>query len=869
MMRRLCVLASVLALHHGSASAEYLRERRSTGAKTFKDDMGSSTDHQSTSHAIEMEQKEQLSRRLKLMEANPFDSSYDDFGDWETFLKDQISSSMSMPTGAPSQPSATGRPTQAPVRGSPAPQSPTPRPTLPITSAPVSAQPILAPASAPPTRRPTRRSPRPTLPPVATIQPTNAPQTAGPAPTLTPVLVPTSIHPTSAAPVITTPAPVIATSAPVLTTNAPSVAPPTQITALPTQTPITAAPVAPSAAPSGQGPSNTLLDLIQSTPRYSLFAQALQQSDQATIVDTEELTVFVPPNSEMSNPYITETLLGDPNYRLHLTSLVRNHLTNQGVYTTANLTNGLLLTMLGNEQTNVTIAANGSIVLNTFAARLGYTGASSLRRTDAVASNGVLHEAGAVLYPAWSFLNLMDLLGLLESKFSTLIGLLESSGLAQTLQNAKDISLVAPTNEAFAALPPQVITQLSNPANVDQLTQVLMYHVIPGVIDFEELPTGETMFATEQGEDVTIGRRQRPNGSIDLFFNGNRSSLFYLTQYNIVYELDAVMLPPSYAGTLAPTSAPAPSPAPTPGGATRTLASIIASNPNYSTLLGLLKDGGLLTTLNQTNSGPFTVYAPTNDAFDALGQTYLTALSTEGYSLHLSNLLLDHVQNERVSTAQLVDGLVLTMANGLAVTVSNDGTSIELITSSVELGETPAINIVPPEVNALNGVLHQVDSVILPAWYFFNTLEALEALPDTFGNLTSLIQRAGLTSVYSNLVGRTVAAPNNAAIQGLPAATLAFLTDRTRLPELTDVLVYHVIQNLLPFPTLPVGSFDANTLLGEDITVTVSQNAAGGKLLSFNGISGVGQGFFLTKNNLIYEIGGVLIPPSLQNVIPM
>jgi transforming growth factor-beta-induced protein len=272
--------------------------------------------------------------------------------------------------------------------------------------------------------------------------------------------------------------------------------------------------------------------------------------------------------------------------------------------------------------------------------------------------------------------------------------------------------------------------------------------------------------------------------------------------------------------------------------------------------------------LNQTNSAPFTVYAPTNEAFNALGTDYLDALMTDGYVLHLSNLLLDHVQNGRFTSEQLVDGLVITMANGLAVTVANDGTSIQLITSSVELGETPAINLVPPEVVAQNGILHQVDSVILPSWYFFDPFEALTALPNVFGTFTSLIEQADLVSVFNNLVGRTIVGPNDAAFRNLPPATLAFLTDRQNLPVLTDVLVYHILAGLFPFPILPVGSFNASTLLGEAVLVNVTENNAGGKLLSFNGISGVGRGFYLTQNDLIYEVGGVLIPPSLVDVIP-
>jgi uncharacterized surface protein with fasciclin (FAS1) repeats len=87
--------------------------------------------------------------------------------------------------------------------------------------------------------------------------------------------------------------------------------------------------------------------------------------------------------------------------------------------------------------------------------------------------------------------------------FSTLVAAVEAAGLVDTLKGEGPFTVFAPTDEAFAALPEGTVENLLKPENIDQLTAILTYHVVPGKVMSTDL-TDDMVATTVQGSDVKI-----------------------------------------------------------------------------------------------------------------------------------------------------------------------------------------------------------------------------------------------------------------------------------------------------------------------------------------------------------------------------
>lgn len=132
-----------------------------------------------------------------------------------------------------------------------------------------------------------------------------------------------------------------------------------------------------------------------------------------------------------------------------------------------------------------------------------------------------------------------------------------------------------------------------------------------------------------------------------------------------------------------------------------TIVDLVLSDPNFSTLATALEAAGLTETLS--GEGPFTVFAPTNDAFDALPEGELDALLADPTAL--SDVLLYHVVEGELTSDQLADGDALASLQGGELSVS-------VTDSSVTVG---GANVTSPDLTASNGVVHAIDTVLLPS----------------------------------------------------------------------------------------------------------------------------------------------------------
>ncbi len=376
---------------------------------------------------------------------------------------------------------------------------------------------------------------------------------------------------------------------------------------------------------------------------------------------------------------------------------------------------------------------------------------------------------------------LVDLISTAEAagNFTQLLAALESAGLRDTLANADNINTVfAPTDSAFDALGADAVTALM--ADSAALSDTLLYHVLAGSNDSAAL----TALA---GTSITMLNASEAALTLDedqlLLINGVTISTADIAASNgVIHVIDAVLTPP--ADTADPTV---------------NIAQLVSDDPQFSTLLDAVTVAGLDGLL--ASDDVFTVFAPTNDAFDALGLESLNALTADPDALR--DVLLNHIiEGTAIDSIAAIaaDGTALTSAAGQPLVVTLEGDDLKINDASV----------IQADLAATNGIVHAIDAVLVPATPTPETIvDVLKNNPD-YSALLSLIQQAGLEETLSNVDAEfTVFAPNNAALAAADMSLVAGLAGNTTL--LTNLLLGHV---------------HAATLTAEDVAALDGTNLA-------------------------------------------
>lgn len=167
-----------------------------------------------------------------------------------------------------------------------------------------------------------------------------------------------------------------------------------------------------------------------------------------------------------------------------------------------------------------------------------------------------------------------------------------------------------------------------------------------------------------------------------------------------------------------PPAAPAAAPNPKVGGAemfaTKTIVENAAAAPNLSTLVAAVKAAGLVETL--VGPGPFTVFAPTNDAFGRLAPGTVDALLKPESKPTLTKILTYHVVPGAISGLQLLDMIKAGGGKTVLTTVAGEPLTVELDSGAVKLTDSngnPAY-VEIPDVRQSNGVVHVINGVLIP-----------------------------------------------------------------------------------------------------------------------------------------------------------
>jgi uncharacterized surface protein with fasciclin (FAS1) repeats len=262
--------------------------------------------------------------------------------------------------------------------------------------------------------------------------------------------------------------------------------------------------------------------------------------------------------------------------------------------------------------------------------------------------------------------------------FKTLVAALQAAGLVETLQGKGPFTVFAPTDEAFAKLPSGTVENLLKPENKNQLIAVLTYHVASGRRDARSLAhTGGAR--SLQGAPVNF-----VHGAEGAMVNNAKVTTANIRASNgIVHVIDQVILPPEAAKT--------------------DIVDTAVAAGSFKTLAAALGAAGLVETLK--GAGPFTVFAPTDDAFAKLPAGTVDALLKPENKDALVKVLTYHVVAGNIQSSEAIAARRAKTVQGGRVTIIKRGSDVFINKSKV----------VSANVLATNGVIHVIDTVLLPA----------------------------------------------------------------------------------------------------------------------------------------------------------
>jgi len=270
-----------------------------------------------------------------------------------------------------------------------------------------------------------------------------------------------------------------------------------------------------------------------------------------------------------------------------------------------------------------------------------------------------------------------------DGRFTTLVAAVTAAELVDTLKSEGPFTVFAPTDDAFAALPEGTVESLLLPENKQALTDILLYHVVSGKVMAEDVVNLESA-TTVLGKDVAI---KVDMGNV--YINDAKVIITDIeTSNGVIHVIDAVILPPSEEEAMMDE---------------KTIVEIAVADGRFNTLVTAVTAAELVDTLN--GEGPFTVFAPTDDAFALLPEGTVESLLLPENKQALTDILLYHVVSGKVMAADVV-GL------SSAPTVLGKDITITIKDGNVYLNDT--IQVIITDIEASNGVIHVIDAVLLP-----------------------------------------------------------------------------------------------------------------------------------------------------------
>lgn len=265
-----------------------------------------------------------------------------------------------------------------------------------------------------------------------------------------------------------------------------------------------------------------------------------------------------------------------------------------------------------------------------------------------------------------------------DAQFSNLVTALDRTNLTTVLNGTGTFTVFAPTNAAFTAAGIDV-----NTIPVDQLTDVLLYHVLGATVKSTDLQEGQTYASTASASGPNDKQLsiliEKTGAAVKVNGTANVTSADVSATNGVIHVVDNVLLPLSVVGHA-------------------------AANANFTSLVGALgaASGDLVNVLSGT--GPFTVFAPLNSAFDEISATTATLNADQ-----LAKVLTYHVVSGNVVAGDLTNAMSVTTVNGETFTVNISGSTVTLTDANGGVS-----TVVLTDVQGTNGVIHVINKVIIP-----------------------------------------------------------------------------------------------------------------------------------------------------------
>ncbi len=259
--------------------------------------------------------------------------------------------------------------------------------------------------------------------------------------------------------------------------------------------------------------------------------------------------------------------------------------------------------------------------------------------------------------------------------FTTLVAAVQAAGLVDVLKGDGPFTVFAPSDDAFAKLPAGTVGELVKPENRDLLTAILTYHVVPGKLMAKDViaTNGASSVNGQQIDFVNDGGTVRVDNAKVVAANIECSN-------GVIHVIDTVIMP-----------------------STDDILTTAGKAGSFGTLATAIKAAGLAEALQ--GKGPFTVFAPTDEAFAKLPASTVEALLKPENRDQLKAILKYHVVSGRIYAADAVKAQ-------RAETLEGSDVSVRITSGRLMVDGATVID---SDIEATNGVIHVIDSVILPS----------------------------------------------------------------------------------------------------------------------------------------------------------
>ena len=396
---------------------------------------------------------------------------------------------------------------------------------------------------------------------------------------------------------------------------------------------------------------------------HSSLVAALSKADLVTTLQGDgPFTVFAPTDQAFTDAGIDLDSFTTDEEIAALADILLYHVYS-GAVNAADVTDGLTVTMVNGDDVSFTVTADAVMV-----------GAATVTLADVPASNGVIHVIDTVLMPPADLVNDIPTIASGTGVHTALVAALSKADLVTTLQGDGPFTVFAPTDQAFTDAGID-LDSFTTDEEIAALADILLYHVYSGAVNAADVTDGLTVTMVN-GDDASF---TVTDGTV-MVGDATVTAADVVASNGVIHVIDTVLMPPVELVDIP---------------------SIAVGTGVHDSLVAALTKADLVSTLQ--GDGPFTVFAPTDQAFTDAGID-LDSFTTDEEIATLADILLFHVYSGAVNAADVTDGLTVTMVNG-------DDASFTVADGTVMVGDA---TVTTADVMASNGVVHVIDKVLMP-----------------------------------------------------------------------------------------------------------------------------------------------------------